>query len=384
MKKPISNIKCFTGICIIMLLILSPILYVKAVSQTIEDKSNLSILLFGDTNIQNRNNPVDAFQHVLPVFRKADFRLCNLEGPFAGTSDDPLLPDIPHKHNWTHSEPDMVQGLVDAGIDAVSVANNVTYPWTALMKSLKVLQEHGIRHTGGGANLNEAHRPVILEKHGVKVGLLAYACTVFPFQHAADETTPGIASMRIHTYYEPPHKYDKPGTPPVVVTVPYENELRRMKQDIRELKAETNIVIVSYHWGRSHHTELIDYQIEVASAAVDAGADVIMGHGNHEVAAVEVYKDASIFYGLGNFVFDWPQISDRPYGLLANIHTAAGRIDRVTVLPVKRDNDNNPRILDPGHGDGADLYRVLKERTAERASLRVEENEIVIHPASAQ
>ncbi|MGH2353685.1 MAG: CapA family protein, partial [Chloroflexota bacterium] len=88
----------------------------------------MTLLLAGDTNLQFRDDPAGAFRHVLPLFRGADVRFVNLEGPLAGPSEDPTAPDIPHKAGWRHSEPRMVAGLVGAGIDAVGCANNVTYP----------------------------------------------------------------------------------------------------------------------------------------------------------------------------------------------------------------------------------------------------------------
>ncbi len=97
----------------------------------------VTVLLMGDTNIQSRENPGSAYQHVLPTLLAADLRFANLEGPFAGTSRDPLRPDIPHKAGWTHSEPEMVQGILDAGIEVVGVANNVTFPWQAMLRSLR-------------------------------------------------------------------------------------------------------------------------------------------------------------------------------------------------------------------------------------------------------
>lgn len=344
------------------------------------NEADVSILIGGDINIQNRTDPIDVFRYLLPTFQAADLRIGNLEGPFAGTSQDPLILDIPHKSNWRHSEPEMVKGIVGAGIDAVSVANNVTWPWMALMKSIKVLEENNIPYTGGGENLDAAHQPVILEKNGTRVGFLAYACTVFPFLHAATETMPGVATVRIHTAYEPPPKYDKPGTPPIIITTPYKNELERMERDISELQENVDVVICSYHWGRSHHTELIDYQVTVAHVAIDAGADVIMGHGNHELGAIEVYKNKPVFYGLANLVFDWEQMLDRPNGLLAKIDVSQGNLARVSVVPLQRDDQNYPHILDPNAGAGAELYEILKSRSEGLSSLSIQGKEIVVNP----
>lgn len=340
--------------------------------------ADLEVLIFGDTNLQERENPSGAFVHILPTLKTADLRIGNLEGPLAGTSKDPLLPDIPHKTRWKHSEPEMVQGFVDAGIDAFSVANNVTWPWMALMKSLNVLDAHDIQHAGGGKSIEEAHQPVILEKNGTRVGFLAYACTVFPFQHAATEDVPGIATVRVDTYYKPPRNLDKPGMPPTVVTIPVAQELDRMITDISLLAKETDVIICSYHWGYSKHTEIIDYQSKIAHAAIDAGADVIMGHGNHLIGPIEVYKNRPVFYGLGNLVFDWPKMRTRKNGMLAKLDISDGELRNVSVVPVWRDDDNNPHLLDPNQDKGAELYQLIRERSAGLSAMSLVKKEIVI------
>lgn len=341
--------------------------------------ADASILLFGDTNIQDRDHPVDAFQYLMSTFLQADFRIGNLEGPLAGTSTDPRMPDIPHKTNWKHSDPAMIKGLVGAHIDAVGVANNVTWPWTALMRSLSVLEANKIRYAGGGENAAAAHAPVVLQKDSTRIGFLAYACTVFPFQHAAGDSVPGIASMRIDTFFKPAPNLDKPGRPPQVVTVPVDSEFVRMIADIEKLKSQVDVVICSYHWGRSNYTELMDYQIKVAHAAIDAGADVIMGHGNHELGAIEVYREKPIFYGLGNLVFDWQKMKNRRDGLLVKVDVTDGTVSRVAVVPLRRDEENNPRLLDPNTGTGAELFNIVRHRSEGLSSLAITGREIVIN-----
>ena len=67
---------------------------------------SITLLLMGDTNIQNRADPGNAYQYVLPTLQAADLRFTNLEGPLAGTSKDPRLPDIPHPlPDFTHDPP---------------------------------------------------------------------------------------------------------------------------------------------------------------------------------------------------------------------------------------------------------------------------------------
>jgi poly-gamma-glutamate synthesis protein (capsule biosynthesis protein) len=343
------------------------------------DGDTVTLLLMGDTNIQDRKDPGSAYTHVLATLQAADLRFTNLEGPFSGTSKDPSVPDIPHKKGWKHSEPEMVQGLLAAGIDGVGVANNVTYPWQALMRSLEVLNRAGIPYTGGGRNLDEAHKPLILERKGVRFGFQQYAATVFPYNHAAGEDTPGIAAVKVHTYYEPPPDLDKPGQPPIVVTIPDEASLQRMVNDIRDLRQRVDILVVSYHWGVSASTKLIDYQKALAHAAVDAGADIVMGHGPHKYQRVEIHKGKPILYSLSNFVFDWPVMRRFPEGLLARACIKNRKLASVSLVPLWIGEGNNPRLYDPNLGKGRELYEYLLEVTGEDgARLNLEGKEIVI------
>jgi poly-gamma-glutamate synthesis protein (capsule biosynthesis protein) len=70
-------------------------------------------------------------------------------------------------------------------------------------------------------------------------------------------------------------------------------------------------VIVSLHWG-IHFTEaeLAGYQTEVGHAAIDAGADAVLGHHAHILKPIEIYHGKPIFYSLGNFAFDLPYSQD--------------------------------------------------------------------------
>ena len=341
---------------------------------------SITLLLMGDTNIQNRADPGNAYQYVLPTLQAADLRFTNLEGPLAGTSKDPRLPDIPHKSRWTHSEPEMVQGLVAAGIDVVGVANNVTYPWQALLRSLEVLDANGIKHTGGGLDLEEAHQPVIVEREGVRFGFIQYTATYWPFQHAAGPETPGAATVQVDTYYKPPPQVlDKPGQPPLILTIPDPASLQRMVDDIRRLRRSADVVVASYHWGVSNTTEMVEFQRTIGRAAIDAGADIVMGHGPHVFQPVEVWKGRPIFYSLANFVFDWEIMRKAPDGLLVRVAVQDGRLARVAAVPLRRNADKDPVLLDPNEGVGQELYQQLVALSGGGAApLRLEGREIVV------
>ena len=345
-----------------------------------EGPDTQSIILLGDNNIQLRTKPADAFKFVKPTLSKADFVFINLEGPFAGGTDDPNKSDIPHK-NWRHSNPSQVAALTSVGIDAVGVANNVTYPWEAMLRSLRVLDSVGIPYTGGGKNLDEAHRPVIIEKKGLRVGFIQYAATVFPTNHAATENQPGIAEIKVHTAYQPPKNLDKPGQPPIVITWLDEYSKGLMIADIENLRENVDIVIVSYHWGISGSTEPVAYQSEIAKAVIDAGADIVFGHGPHKYQKIEIYKGKPILHSLAQAVFDDLR-EDRgkrfKEGLLVHVIVEGRKVKAVSLVPTWRNDGNFLQLQDPNLGKGKELFGVLNSVNEGQENLEVHGKQIVI------
>ena len=351
-------------------------------SSVTRSDSSVTLLLMGDTNIQHRDDPAAVYENVAATLNAADIAFANLEGPFAGTSADPLVPDIANKEGWQHSAPEMVQALVAAGIDGVGIANNVTYPHQALLRSMSVLDEVGIGYVGGGNDLLEAHRPLIFDRNGTRVGFLQYTTLFWPYGHTATQRSPGIASIRVSTAYMPPEDVlEKPGKEPVIVTSVNAEDQQLMAADIRALRQQVDIVVVSYHWGLSSQRALVDYQPMLAHAAVDAGADIIMGHGPHVFQPIEVFRGKPIFYSLANFAFDWMFFGQRNLdGLLVHAVIDAGEVVRVSAVPVRRDlDDNNPALLDPTRDAGRELYEQLVQLSGgENAPLRLDGKEIVV------
>ena len=329
-----------------------------------------TLLVAGDTNLQFRADPAGAFRHMRPLFDAADVRFVNLEGPLAGPSEDPAVPDIPHKGGWRHSEPPMVAGLVAAGIDAVGCANNVTYPPSAMLRSLGVLDEAGIAHCGGGRTEAEARRPVLLERKGVRSAFLSYTSVFWPVGHAAGQDTPGVATIRAHTAYQPnPRIPEMPGGPPTVITWPDEAQLAAMQADVHAAREEADVVVVSCHWGVSGSRQTCDYQRAIGRAAVEAGADVVAGHGPHVLQGIEVVPGPGgprpVFYSLANFVFDWTAMRGRSLdGLLVRCDIRDRRLAEVAFVPVQRDAENDPTPLDPATGEGRRIVAEVADLSA--------------------
>ena len=348
-----------------------------------------TLLIAGDTNLQFREHPAGAFRHVRPLFEAADVRFVNLEGPLAGPSEDPAQPDIPHKQGWRHSEPRMVAGLVAARIDAAGCANNVTYPPAAMLRSLRVLDEAGIAHCGAGHTGAEARQPVLLERNGVRFAFLAYTSVFWPVGHAAGRDTPGVATIRAHTAYQPnPRIAEMPGGLPTVVTWPDEAQLAALRADVGAARQQADVVVVSCHWGVSGSSQTCDYQRAIGKEAVAAGADVVAGHGPHVLQGVEVVRGRDggrpVFYSLANFAFDWTSMRGRSLdGLLVRCNVRDRRLAEVAIVPVQRNGENDPVPLDPLAGEGRRITAAVEALSAPYGTrLHADEGGVVV-PLSA-
>jgi poly-gamma-glutamate synthesis protein (capsule biosynthesis protein) len=256
---------------------------------------------------------------------------------------------------------------------------------------------------GAGRNLHEARRPAILEKNGVRVAVLAY-CSILQNGYAAGPDKAGIAPLRAHTYYE---AFDyQAGVPPRVITVPYEEDLAGMVEDIADAKKEAHVVVLSLHWGIHFIPRVIaDYQPRVAHAAFAAGADLILGHHAHTPKAIGVVDGKVCFYSLSNFIMsstaktpakaaefskqygvvmdpDYPHL---PYGadakrsLIAKAVLSRDGAKRVSFLPVLIDRELRPEVLHKGDARFDDALRFM-EWVSEDHSHRftVDGDEIVV------
>jgi poly-gamma-glutamate synthesis protein (capsule biosynthesis protein) len=125
-------------------------------------------------------------------------------------------------------------------------------------------------------------------------------------------------------------------------------------------------------------SEAEPYEMELAHAAIDAGADIVYGHGSHVVQGVEVYKGKPVLYCLGNFVTDWIRMRPNKEGLVARVVVQNKKVARVSFVPVTRDAEqNNVMLLDPSAGEGARLLQKVKDLSP-NVPLRIEGREVLL------
>ncbi|MFC4855912.1 CapA family protein [Actinophytocola glycyrrhizae] len=253
-----------------------------------------------------RDDPASLFTRVREELRGGDIVFGQLEMNLTrrGTR-------MPQARHTARCDPRAAADLRDAGFTVLSWAGNHCMDWgpEGFHDTIDALTDAGITVAGVGADLTAARAPRLVEHDGTTVAFLAY-CSILPAGYWATGNRPGCAPLRAHTHYEQIEP-DQPGTPARVHTYAHREDLAALLDDVRRARELADVVVLSMHWG-VHFVPavLADYQREVAHAAVDAGADLVLGHHAHILKGVEVYRGKAIFYSLGNFAMDLPMTAE--------------------------------------------------------------------------
>ena len=212
--------------------------------------------------------PFDSTRHRI---ESADLAVGNLEAPLAERGE------LYVEKQYTFKVPTfMVKGIVNAGFDVLTLANNhiMDYGCSALTQTIATLDEAGLRHCGAGLNLAEACAPTIIEANGLRLAFIGLT-TTYPDQFWATPTRCGTCR------------------PTDAV----------LEQILAQCNAEADLTIINIHWGTEKNKTPNPDQIERAHRLIDLGADLVLGHHPHVLQGVEVYKGRLIAYSLGNYIF---------------------------------------------------------------------------------
>ena len=247
-----------------------------------------------------------------------------------GNLECPITPgrDIKTGEIVFRADIESTEGLKYAGFDILSLANNHTpnFGQEGLKNTFKYLSQAGILYVGAGQDEEEAHTPKIFEKDGIKISFLAYNDSdVVPPSYEAMGNRAGTAFMNIE----------------------------KMKADVRKTKTKSDFLIVSMHSGTEYAKNPNQRQINFAHSAIDAGADLVIGHHPHVIQDSEEYKGKYIIYSLGNFVFDQMWSEETREGLIAKIKIkfkeGGSPKTEVNFYRVLIEDFSQPRILGEYH-----------------------------------
>lgn len=376
-------------------------------------QGRVSLYFVGDVG-PNRRKPESLLAPVAPVLRQADILFGQLENQLSRKG----VLQVDARHGMAGplmcAHPRNVSALTSAGFDVLSFTANhgLDFGPEAFLDTIQTLRRNDIQVIGAGKDIAEARQPAILRRKGTVFGFLAYCSVVAPGR-AASKDKPGLAPLRAQTFYE---QIDyQPGTPPKIISVPNEEDLRAMKQDIRELKRRVDVVIVSMHWGVHFAPAVIPmYEWELGHAAIDAGADLIIGGHPHILKGIEVYKGKVIFHSVGNLAFDldsekmfksagprirefsrlypnffmldpayptYPFHPESRKSMVVQCTVAGGKIERLVFLPALINRAGQPEILRrdrPEFAEIIDYVRAAGEKEGMKTKFKIEGDEVVI------
>ena len=256
----------------------------------------------------------------------ADLTLANLENP--------VIRDAVYHPDATTFTGDLrlMPVLEQAGIDGVTLGNNhiLDAGTTGLDETMGHLDDAGIAHAGAGMDLAEARRPMIFDLDGMKVGVLSY--------------------MGVPSYDWAWATRNSPGTAPLLQ--------KMMEQDVKRLRNEVDLVVVSPHWGVEYTATPEPQQVDFAHAAIDAGADVFVGGHAHWPKGIEMYRGKPIYYGVGNFLLDQSWSEETSTGIFAETTLYGDRVVQTRPVPFVMLDRAQPNFLTPQGGGNRALRKV--------------------------
>ena len=284
------------------------------------------------------------FAGVVDALRSVSIGLTTLEENLLDGKNIPHA-DTPGTIRWPHGTRRQAEDLRRVGITVVSLANNhaTDYGIEGMKQTQEILDDQGLRHAGSGADLAVAQAPVSLGAAPRRVAVFAITTSASPESRATHSRgeilgRPGANVLR----YSPDVTVDpetfatlqhspiatksaergqlilsgtiiKKGPKTSVQLVPNEQDVHDILDQVKLARSQPGVVVVMLHSHepRNQSDAPAESVQSFAHALIDAGASLVVGSGPHQLRGIEVYKSGAIFYGLGNFAFDYAAVDPR-------------------------------------------------------------------------
>lgn len=280
-------------------------------------KESVKILITGDfygggriNRLIQKSDYQSIFNDFLPLIRNSDIAITNLEAPLTNAKKP-----IPKTGPAIKAQPETAKALKYAGFNLITLANNhiMDFGEQGLNDTLLELEKEEISFLGVGKHFEDAQKPFFKEVKGYKLAFINFAENEWA-------TTQGKA----------------PGANPL-------NPIANFYA-IKEAKQNADFLFVIVHGGHEMYPLPSPRMKETYRFFVDAGADAVIGHHAHVFSGYEIYKNAGIFYSLGNFIFDNPSNKNPLWhkGIGVHFNIVDEKIDFV-ILPYSQ-NEETPGV----------------------------------------
>ena len=275
-----SSLKKIPFFCFLTLVFLAGVVFSSQAALKAEDpdSKSLSIVFVGDIMLDGGPGHAvvhgkDPFAELAPIFQSADLVVGNLECVLTTGGEQVLKP-------YTFRCEIKSVPLLKKYFSALSIANNHSgdYGPNGFLEQLDILAKNDITFFGGGKNLEDAQRALILQRKGIRIALLG-ANRFPPKSFAARKDSPGTMWLEEETML------------PWIETA--------------KTKDRADLVFPCVHWGQEMEPAPTEEQQGFARKMIDAGASAVIGGHPHVVQTIDIYRGKPIVYSLGNFVFDY-------------------------------------------------------------------------------
>lgn len=259
---------------------------------------------------------IDPFAALAPALDQADLRIGNLECVVAQGGRRIAKP-------WTFRAHPRTVPVLQRHVDVVSLANNHSGDFgpQAFGEMLDRLDRAGLAYFGGGRDLQQAHRPRIIERKGLRIALLGYN-EMFPRRFEAGARQPGVAWA----------------------------DEEQMVAAVAAARGVADVVIPYLHWGQEDSVRSHARQRALAQRLIAAGADAVVGTHPHVRQEMELIDGKPVVYSLGNFLFDGFK-GESNIGSLLWMDVGPQGVRHWRLQTVQIDAKGRPHPVAPGSSD---------------------------------
>jgi poly-gamma-glutamate synthesis protein (capsule biosynthesis protein) len=370
------------------------------------EKRDLVFSATGDSLITRRLAVYDEpqFLSLFELVRGADAAFTNLEMIFHEFEGYPAAES---GGTWMRGDPALLDDLAWAGFDLFSIANNHTMDYSAggMLATVRELRARRMVYAGAGNNLAEARGPSYLETPAGRIALMAASSSFAWFGMAGSQREdvqgrPGLNGLRHKTVYQvPPAAVEMlqglaqdlglqtnqqrlaesgwgdrepagaetdfaglrfvAGGDTRIITIPHEGDLNDICRFVADARRQADWVVYSLHAhekGCDRHIPA-DFVVDACHRVIDAGADMVIGHGPHVLRGVEVYRGRPIFYSLGNFIYQNETVLRLPSGYYEQMGLGSGATP-ADAYDARTDKGRRGRPVDPAYWEAV-LARVV-------------------------
>lgn len=245
------------------------------------------------------------FNDFMEVLSGNDLNITDLECPL--TLSDRARPKIgPHQK----AHPGSILALKHAGFNVVAMANNhiMDYEETGVEETVRLCHQNNIYTIGIGRNAEEAAQPLSLTVKNRRIALLNFAENEFLTGSSGSWTCNGLDPA--HLFYS-----------------------------LQEIRETHDYVIVIIHGGNEFYKLPSPRIKKLYRYVIDLGADALISHHTHAFSGYEVYKSKPIFYGLGNFIYDWPGKRNQEWNRGYVVKLLLSDKPDFKIIPLKQGNE---------------------------------------------